>query len=109
MEPGPDVQLLLKRILQQDPSLAAAPSPPPGSTLPSGTVTFLLTDIEGSTRRWDKNPAAMRQAMAEHDDVLQRLVTAHGGRQVESGREGDSVMAAFTRASDAVAGGGGLQ
>jgi predicted ATPase/class 3 adenylate cyclase len=66
-------------------------------------VTFLITDVEGSTRRWDKNPVAMRQAMADHDAVLARLIAANGGAQVESGREGDSVLAAFTRASDAVA------
>jgi predicted ATPase/class 3 adenylate cyclase len=75
----------------------------PAAMLPSGTVTFLLTDVEGSTRRWDRNPAAMRQAMAGHDAVLERLVAAHGGMQVESGREGDSVFATFSRASDAVA------
>ncbi|MFI4978343.1 MAG: BTAD domain-containing putative transcriptional regulator [Solirubrobacterales bacterium] len=102
MEPGPDLQALLKKILQQDSSLAAAPGRPASSTLPSGTVTFLLTDLEGSTRRWDRNPAEMRQAMVVHDEVLGRLVTAHGGLQVESGREGDSMFAAFTRASDAV-------
>ena len=103
MEPGPDLQLLLKRILQQDAGLAAAPSTPATTSLPAGTVTFLLTDVEGSTRRWDRNPAAMLQSMAAHDAVLGRLVAAHGGMQVESGREGDSVLAAFTRASDAVA------
>lgn len=104
MEPGPDLQALLKRILQQDPALAPSPSAPAGAAgLPSGTVTFLLTDVEGSTRRWDRNPTAMRQAMAGHDEILGRLVAAHGGIEVESGREGDSVMAAFTRASDAIA------
>src|SRR5260370_2849035 len=75
----------------------------PAAMLPSGTVTFLLTDVEGSTRRWDRNPVAMRQAMAGHDAVLERLVAAHAGMQVESGREGDSVLATFSRASDAVA------
>jgi predicted ATPase/DNA-binding SARP family transcriptional activator len=109
MEPGPDLQLLLKRILQQDPGLAAAPSAPPAPILPSGTVTFLLTDVEGSTRRWDRNPAAMRLAMEAHDAVLGRLVTAHRGMQVESGREGDSILATFTRASDAVACGVAMQ
>ncbi|HCG02655.1 MAG TPA: hypothetical protein DEV93_19195, partial [Chloroflexi bacterium] len=103
MEPGPELQLLLKRILQQDSSLAAAPSGPATAILPSGTVSFLLTDVEGSTGRWDRNPAAMRLAMEAHDAVLGRLVTAHGGVQVESGREGDSILATFTRASDAVA------
>jgi predicted ATPase/DNA-binding SARP family transcriptional activator len=103
MEPGPDLQALLKRILQQDSSLGAAPGRPVTAALPSGTVTFLLTDLEGSTRRWDRYPAEMRQAMVVHDELLGRLVAAHGGVQVESGREGDSVFAAFTRASDAVA------
>ena len=103
MEPGPDLQVLLKRILQQDSGLAAAPAAPPTTGLPSGTVTFLLTDIEGSTRRWDRSPAAMREAMKAHDEVIGGLVGAHGGIQVESGREGDSVLAAFARASDAVA------
>ncbi len=103
MEPGPDLQLLLKRILQQDSSLAATSGTPASANLPSGTVTFLLTDVEGSTRRWDQNPAAMRQAMAAHDAIIGSLVGEHGGTQVESGREGDSVLAVFTRASDAVA------
>jgi predicted ATPase/DNA-binding SARP family transcriptional activator len=109
MEPGPDLQLLLRRILQQDAGLVAAPSGPPTPILPSGTVTFLLTDVEGSTRRWDRNPAAMRLAMAAHDEILGRLITAHGGMQVESGREGDSILATFTRASDAVACGVAMQ
>ena len=109
MEPGPDLQLLLKRILQQDPGLAATPSGPASQTLPSGTVTFLLTDVEGSTRRWDRNPAAMRLAMEAHDAILGRLITANGGMQVESGREGDSILATFARASDAVACGVAMQ
>jgi len=109
MEPGPDLQLLLKRILQQDASLAAAPDMRATSKLPTGTVTFLLTDVEGSTRRWDKNPGAMREAMAAHDAVLARLIAANSGVAVESGREGDSVLAAFTRASDAVAGAVAMQ
>jgi predicted ATPase/DNA-binding SARP family transcriptional activator len=109
MEPGPDLQLLLRRILQQDAGLAAGPSGPPTAILPSGTVTFMLTDVEGSTRRWDRNPAAMRLAMEAHDAVVGRLVIAHGGMQVESGREGDSILATFTRASDAVACGVAIQ
>jgi predicted ATPase/DNA-binding SARP family transcriptional activator len=101
MEPGPELQSLLKRILQQESGLAAtevAVAP-----LPSGTMTFLLTDLEGSTRRWDRNPSAMRQAMEIHDSVLARAIDSHGGKQVESGREGDSIFAVFTRASDALA------
>jgi predicted ATPase/DNA-binding SARP family transcriptional activator len=102
MEPGPALQDLLKRILQQDAGLAAAGTPVT-TGFPAGTVTFLLTDVEGSTRRWDRNPAAMKQAMVSHDEVLGRLIATHGGTQIESGREGDSVLAAFTRVSDAAA------
>ena len=109
MEPGPDLQLLLRRILQQDAGLAAGPSGGSTPILPSGTVTFLLTDVEGSTRRWDRHPAAMRRAMEVHDAVVGRLLITHGGMQVESGREGDSILATFTRASDAVACGAAIQ
>jgi class 3 adenylate cyclase len=72
-------------------------------TLPTGTVTFLLTDVEGSTRRWEVVPEAMAVAIARHYDLLDVAITGHGGvRPVEQG-EGDSVVAAFSRASDAVA------
>jgi predicted ATPase/class 3 adenylate cyclase len=69
---------------------------------PEGTVTFLLTDIESSTRRWESNPAAMRAAMALHDDLVSTAVKGHRGHLVESGREGDSVLAVFPWAADAV-------
>jgi class 3 adenylate cyclase len=46
---------------------------------PSGVVTFLFTDVEGSTRRWEKDTDAMRAAMAAHDDVLRQVIEAHGG------------------------------
>ena len=45
--------------------------------LPSGTVTFLFTDIEGSTRLWEQHPEAMRPALARHDEVLREGVAAH--------------------------------
>jgi predicted ATPase/class 3 adenylate cyclase len=104
MEPGPDLQTLLKRILQQDATLAAPAPPLPAAApgLPSGTITFMLTDVEGSTRRWDRNPKAMKEAMAAHDEILGPLIATHQGLQVESGREGDSVMAAFQRPTDAI-------
>jgi len=71
--------------------------------LPVGTVTFLLTDVEGSTRLWEAAPQAMRTAVARHYEVLDAVISRHGGvRPVEQG-EGDSVVAAFARASDAVA------
>jgi hypothetical protein len=69
--------------------------------LPAGTVTFLLTDIEGSTIRWEADPSGMRAAMARHDSIIGEQLEAHRGVQVEAGREGDSIMAAFGRAADA--------
>jgi predicted ATPase/class 3 adenylate cyclase/DNA-binding CsgD family transcriptional regulator len=80
------------------------PKPPPRpAALPTGTVTFLLTDIEGSTRAWEAHGPDMAQAVARHYEILDAVVTAHNGvRPVEQG-EGDSVVAVFERASDAVA------
>jgi class 3 adenylate cyclase len=60
--------------------------PAASGALPTGSVTFLLTDVEGSTRRWEQSPDAMRQAMATHDRLVAACVTSHRGRQVESGR-----------------------
>ena len=71
--------------------------------VPAGTVTFLLTDIEGSTRLWARFPDAMAGAVAECYAVLVGAIAEHDGvRPVEQG-EGDSVVGAFSRASDAVA------
>jgi class 3 adenylate cyclase len=47
--------------------------------LPSGTVSFLFTDLEGSTRLWEEHPEAMRDALARHDALLRSAVAAHGG------------------------------
>ena len=71
--------------------------------LPTGTVTFLLSDVEGSTRRWEEAPEAMSVAIPRHYELLDEAIVRHGGvRPVEQG-EGDSVVGAFSRASDAVA------
>ena len=66
------------------------------------TVTFLLTDVEGSTAFWEQNAAAMRQALVHHDALLTDGIVAHGGAVVKSRGEGDSVFAVFDAASDAV-------
>jgi predicted ATPase/class 3 adenylate cyclase/DNA-binding CsgD family transcriptional regulator len=71
-------------------------------SLPSGTVTFLLTDIEGSTRRWETAAEAMAQAVPRHYELIAAAIEGHHGvRPVEQG-EGDSVVGVFTRASDAL-------
>jgi predicted ATPase/class 3 adenylate cyclase len=72
------------------------------SELPAGVVTFMLTDVEDSTRKWETNPEAMRQAMLDHDRILAVEIARRDGAVVESGREGDSVLAAFRTAGNAV-------
>jgi predicted ATPase/class 3 adenylate cyclase len=68
--------------------------------LPTGTVTFLFTDLEGSTRLWEQHPEAMKEALARHDAILREAVGAHGGHLVKT--TGDGVHAAFATAHDAV-------
>src|SRR5271163_883361 len=60
---------------------------------PSGVVTFLFTDVEGSTRRWEADADAMRVALAAHDEVLRGAIEAHGGFMFK--HTGDGVCAAF--------------
>src|SRR3954471_18407856 len=69
--------------------------------LPSGTVTFLFTDIEGSTTRWEHQPEAMRVALARHDALVRAAIQEHGGYVVKT--MGDAFHAAFTRATDGLA------
>jgi class 3 adenylate cyclase len=71
--------------------------------LPTGTVTLLLGDVEGSTRAWESDPEAMTKNLAAINAVIDEAVGRHDGvRPVEQG-EGDSFVAAFARARDAVA------
>ncbi len=79
----------------------ATPTPTPPAILPAGTVTFLFTDIEGSTRLWEQQPDAMRAALARHDALLRQVIAAHQGVLVKG--TGDGLHAAFARAPDGVA------
>ncbi len=67
---------------------------------PSGVVTFLFTDIEGSTRRWESGADAMRVALAAHDKVLRSAIEAHEG--IVFSHSGDGMAAAFTSPMSAV-------
>jgi predicted ATPase/class 3 adenylate cyclase len=67
---------------------------------PSGVVTFLFTDVEGSTRRWETNAEAMKAALAAHDDVLRAAIESHGGWLFK--HTGDGVCAAFALPRSAV-------
>ncbi len=67
---------------------------------PSGIVTFLFTDVEGSTRRWEADADAMRAALAAHDRVLRQAIESHGGWLFK--HTGDGVCAAFASPRSAV-------
>src|SRR5262249_49010480 len=73
------------------PTLLPAPS-----ILPSGTVTFLFTDIEGSTMLWERHKGAMPAALARHNTILQHAIIAHDGMVFKT--VGDAVCAVFASA-----------
>ncbi len=70
------------------------------SSLPSGTVTFLFTDIEGSTKLWEKHPEEMKPALAKHDSVLKNVVEFNNGHIIKT--TGDGIHAVFSTALDSV-------
>ena len=74
---------------------------------PAGTVTFLFTDIEGSTGLWERQAEAMSAALARHDAIVQQAVDAHGGVIFATG--GDGFAVAFPKAGDAIAAAGEAQ
>src|SRR6201997_113822 len=77
---------------------AGVPAGP--AVFPSGVVTFLFTDVEGSTRRWEADADEMRTALAAHDEVLRDAIQAHGGFLFK--HTGDGVCAAFSSPKSAV-------
>jgi len=87
----------------------ANPGEPGESDLPAGTVTFLLTDIEGSTRLWESVPEAMEVALERHNRLLTGVIEEHGGGVVTSRGEGDSFFAVFPSAVSAVEAAGACQ
>ncbi|MBV9334227.1 MAG: adenylate/guanylate cyclase domain-containing protein [Candidatus Eremiobacteraeota bacterium] len=68
---------------------------------PSGTVTFLFSDIEGSTKRWERDSVAMSQSLQRHDEMMRESIEAHGGYVFKV--IGDAFCAAFATAPDALA------
>src|SRR5438105_4099553 len=78
----------------------ADPSTGSRQALTSGTLTFLFTDIEGSTQRWEHHPEAMRAAVERHDAILRQAIEANGGHVFRT--EGDAFRAAFTTAAQAL-------
>ncbi len=70
------------------------------TTLPSGTVTFLFTDMEGSTQLWEKHPEEMKSALAKHDAILKAAIETNHGHVIKT--TGDGIHAVFEKAADAV-------
>src|ERR671937_2169954 len=70
------------------------------NALPSGTVTFLFTDIEGSTTRWEHHPEQMHAALERHDAILRQAIEANGGYVFRT--EGDAFRAVFAIAPQAL-------
>ena len=101
--PSPGLQELNDDIVRQHPDVSWSGSRKKDAgtvALPSGTVTFLFTDVEGSTRLWDEYPDVMRNAMARHDEILRVAIAAHDGHVVKSA--GDGFLAVFATVHDAV-------
>ena len=69
-------------------------------TLPSGTITFLFTDIEGSTLKWERYPDAMRLALVRHDELLRQAIELQNGHVFKT--VGDAFCAAFSTATEAL-------
>ncbi len=111
IEPGERLRELERAILTQDPGLAAAvpatgddhEASSPRAELPTGVVTFLLTDIEGSSGLWEADARAMAAALELHDELIAGTVEANGGWLLKAKGEGDATLTVFRRASDAVA------
>src|SRR6266540_2707057 len=87
---------------QLAPPTRSVPQPAlvPSAALPRGTVTFLFTDIEGSTRLWTQYPQAMGAAVARHEALLRDVITEAGGVVFKT--MGDALCASFASALDAL-------
>ncbi len=101
VDPGPELRRLEAAIVAQD----AALDTPVVQHVSSVTraVTFLLTDIEGSTAAWEANAEAMAVALARHDELVEQVVTSRGGRLIKTRGEGDAAFSVFERPSAAAA------
>jgi DNA-binding SARP family transcriptional activator/class 3 adenylate cyclase len=114
IDPSPELAGLEEAILLHKPELDGPGLPVAGQAamaslapvassvpLPSGVVTFLLTDVEGSTRLWEAHAADMAVALPRHDQIMATAVGDRGGVVLKARGEGDSTFSVFARASDA--------
>jgi predicted ATPase/class 3 adenylate cyclase len=101
--PSPELQALNDDILRQHPDLGWERPSTSARTVegfPTGTVTFLFTDLEGSTRLWEEHADAMASALARHNEIVRDAVETNGGFVVKT--TGDGFHAAFANASEAL-------
>jgi WD40 repeat protein/class 3 adenylate cyclase/tRNA A-37 threonylcarbamoyl transferase component Bud32 len=73
-----------------------------GAALPTGFMTFCMSDIEGSTAMWDSDPGAMAEALVRHDEIIGDRVESRGGSVIRSMGEGDSTVSVFDSAPQAL-------
>ena len=79
----------------------ARSGPAAGRPLPSGTVTFVFSDIEGSTQKWEKRRESMAAAVAEHENIVRSAIESNSGTVFKL--MGDAVCAVFGRPEEAIA------
>ncbi|WP_413783602.1 BTAD domain-containing putative transcriptional regulator [Mycolicibacterium chubuense] len=101
VDPGPELRRLESKIVVQDESLELPVYQNVSSVMRA--VTFLLTDIEGSTAAWERDSDAMAVALARHDEIVEQVVTSRGGRLIKTRGEGDATFSVFDRPSGAAA------
>lgn len=99
VDPGPDLRRLEAAIVAQDISLEIPAAQQP--SVITRAVTFLLTDVEGSTAAWEAEADAMAVALARHDELVEQVVTSRGGRLIKTRGEGDATFSVFERPSAA--------
>jgi class 3 adenylate cyclase/ketosteroid isomerase-like protein len=97
IDPSPETEAVYLGLLD------ATPAPAVTTALPSGVVTFLLTDIVDSSALWEEHAMAMAAALERHDALIGALVAAHGGTLLKSKLEGDATVSVFARASEGAA------
>jgi class 3 adenylate cyclase len=101
VDPGPNLRRLEAAIVAQDAALDASVAQQISAL--TRAVTFLLTDIEGSTAAWEADADAMAVALARHDELVEQVVTSRGGRLIKTRGEGDATFSVFDRPSAAAA------
>jgi DNA-binding SARP family transcriptional activator/tetratricopeptide (TPR) repeat protein len=100
VDPAPETEAVYLSVLGETPMAPAHPGSD-GGTLPSGVVTFLLTDIVDSSALWERHPAAMAVALERHDQLVTETIGASGGTVLKAKMEGDSTISVFIKASKA--------